>query len=62
MSHFPVLVCLPGDTSPEKLEEVLGDVMEPWNEHREVEPYRSFEEGSPDDFWWVSSVRRGPRA
>jgi hypothetical protein len=59
MSHFSVLVCLPADTDPAKTEDLLGDVMEPWNEGLDVEPYRNYEDGGPEDYWWVGAVRRG---
>jgi hypothetical protein len=59
MSHFSVLVCLPGNTDLPKLDHVLSEVMEPWDENRRVEPYRDYEDGSPDEFWWVRSVRHG---
>jgi hypothetical protein len=61
MSHFSVTVCLPADTDVEKVEQVLEDVMERWDENRDVEPYRSYEDGSPEDYWWVGSVRRGAK-
>jgi hypothetical protein len=59
MSHFGVLTCVPGDTDLSKLEDVLGDILAPWDEGLEVQPYRRHEDGSPGDFWWVRSVRRG---
>jgi hypothetical protein len=58
MSHFCVLVCLPGATPREDLLDVIGARMERWNEDREVEPYRNYEEGSAEDFWWAKSIRR----
>jgi hypothetical protein len=59
MSHFSVLVCVPGDTDLSQLEDVMADILAPYDEGRRVEPYRDYEEGSPEDYWWVSSVRRG---
>ena len=59
MSHFSVIVCLPGDTDLTKLEETLSDVMEPWDESRDVEPYRSYEDGAAEEHWWVEAVRDG---
>lgn len=59
MSHFSVLVCLPSDTELSQLEEKLAEVMAPWDENMTVTAYRSYEDGSPEDFWFVSSARRG---
>jgi hypothetical protein len=59
MSHFSVLVCLPGDTDPAKVETALSEIMQPWDEGRAVEPWRDYADGGPGEFWWVSSVRRG---
>lgn len=59
MSHFSVLITLPAGTPPERIEEEIGRRMEPWNEGRRVEPYRSYEEGVPGDYWWASAMRRG---
>lgn len=58
MSHFSVIVALPGGTDLAKVDTVLHDVLEPWNENTEVEPYRVYEEGGPEDFWWVEGRRR----
>lgn len=59
MSHFSVTVCLPAGTDPSKLDAVLTDVLERWDENREVDAYRDYEDGSAEDYWWVSSVRCG---
>lgn len=59
MSHFAVTVCLPTDTTHENVERVLEDVMSQWDENRDVEPYRDYEDGSAEDYWWVNAVRRG---
>lgn len=61
MSHFSVLICLPAETPLEHLDDEIGRRMERWNERRDVEPYRDYEEGAAGDYWWVSSVRRGAR-
>lgn len=50
MSHFTVVVCI---EDPERLEAALA----PFDENREVEPYRDYEEGSPSAHWSVSSLR-----
>lgn len=57
MSHFSTLICLPADTELAKLEDVIGAVMERWDENREVEPYRDYEEGAPEDATAIWSVR-----
>jgi hypothetical protein len=59
MSHFSVLIILPAGTPPERIENEIGRRLERWNENRDVEPYRDYEEGGPEEYWWVSSVRRG---
>jgi hypothetical protein len=59
MSHFSVTVCLPADTALDKVEETLNDVLARWDENRECEARRDYEEGGPEDCWWVRSVRRG---
>jgi hypothetical protein len=57
MSHYSVMVCLPAETTD--IEKALGEVLSPFDEDKDVEPYRDYEEGGPEDFWWVSAVRRG---
>jgi hypothetical protein len=59
MTHFSVLVCLPADTALRELEARIAEVMAPWDEDLTVVAYRSYEEGSAEDFWLVSSIRRG---
>lgn len=54
MSHFTVTICLPNG---EDVEGQIGAIMERWNEQRDVEPYRDYEEGSPADHWHVRSTR-----
>lgn len=50
MSHFTVVVCV---KHPDDLERALA----PFDENREVEPYRRYEEGSPAGYWAVSLLR-----
>ena len=60
MSHFTVSVCLPGKVVDEVGgERALADALAPFDENMSVEPYRSYEEGAPADYWWVGAVRRG---
>jgi hypothetical protein len=59
MTHFTVLVCLPNDFPLRNLAERLEDVMAPWNENLSVEPHRSYEQGTAENHWWVSSIRQG---
>lgn len=56
MSHFTVLVVLPKETPLEGVNEKLEQVLEPWNENRQVEPYRSYEEGAPEQHWSYDAV------
>jgi hypothetical protein len=57
MSHYSVMVCLPGDT--DDIEKALEVVLAPFDENLDMEPYRRYEDGSADEYWWVRSVRRG---
>lgn len=50
MSHFPVVVCI---DDPSKLEAVLA----PFDENLEVDEYRAYEEGLPQDYWAVPTFR-----
>lgn len=59
MSHFAVLITLPGDVTPETLEAEIGRRLARYDEGLAVEPYREYEDGAADDHWWVGSVRRG---
>lgn len=59
MSHFSVLIVLPGTTKPEHIKNEIERRMEPWDENRRVEPYRSYEEGAAEDYWFVTAMRRG---
>lgn len=66
MSHFTVLVALdksvditPTDSGDRfGLEFALDQVLERFSENREVEPYREYLDGGPEDFWWVQATRR----
>ncbi|WP_431728638.1 hypothetical protein [Verrucosispora sp. TAA-831] len=59
MTHFTVLVCLPANTDPDDIETAISDKLARWDENRDVEPYRDYEDGSPEEFWWVSAILRG---
>lgn len=59
MSHFSVLITLPAGTPPECIEDEISRRMEPWDEGRRVEPYRSYEDGGAGDYWWVAAMQRG---
>lgn len=50
MSHFSVVVCI---DDPAKLEAV----MEPYSEQRDVEPYRSYQDGEAAEYWAVKTFR-----
>src|SRR5690606_12779100 len=64
MSHFTVLVALgksvditPTDSGDRfGLEFALDQVLERFSENREVEPYREYLDGGPEDFWWVQAT------
>lgn len=59
MSHFSVLITLPAQTPLEHLEDEIGRRMVRWDENRDVAPYRDYEEGGPEDYWFVTAMRRG---
>lgn len=50
VSHYSVVVCL---SDPDKLKDVLA----PFDENLDVEPYRDYEKGDPKDFWAVTVLR-----
>ena len=50
MTHFTVLVCADG---PDDVERLLA----PYDENLDVAPYRSYEEGSPADYWLYKSYK-----
>lgn len=50
MTHFAVLVCADG---PDDVERLLA----PYDENLDVAPYRSYEEGSPADYWLYKSYK-----
>ena len=41
MSHFIVLAIIPGDTPMNRVEQCVGDMLEPYSEHLEVEDYET---------------------
>ncbi len=51
MSHFSVIVCI---DDPGKLEQMLA----PFDENREIDPYRDYEKGEPGDHWLYGSLKR----
>jgi hypothetical protein len=56
MSHYTVMVCLPGTVTD--LDAALSLAMAPYDENMTVEPRKDYEEGGPEDYWFVSSIRR----
>ena len=73
MSHFTITVCLPSEGLPDlaraahttpavlkdAVETKLSRALAPFDENLETEPRRDYEEGGPEDYWWVTSVRQG---
>ena len=72
MSHFTVTICLDGSDSHlsralavaalgfplrKIIEEHLENILAPWDENREVAPYRDYEDGGPADYWAVKTFR-----
>src|SRR5690348_1935595 len=51
MTHFTVIAVTP---SPDSLEDLLA----PYNENLEVEPYRDYYQGLPSEHWSVETLRK----
>ena len=59
MSHFVVTVCLRDeDVQAKGLDQALTDVLDPFDENKVVPYYRSYEDGGPNEHWWVRATRR----
>jgi hypothetical protein len=72
MSHFTVTVCLAADDMLTRALRVSEDgfplrdliqahlehVLAPFDENREVGPYRRYEEGGPESYWLYTSLER----
>jgi hypothetical protein len=69
VSHYTVIVAL--DPRPEgsaelalsgdaesRIHQLLETALAPFDENLEVEPYREYEEGQPEDNWLYSSLKR----
>lgn len=52
MSHFTTLVVLPKDTELEQVQDRLAEVMAPWDENKQVEPYRNYEDAATPAAHW----------
>jgi hypothetical protein len=61
MSHYSVLVALPGKLARADLHDALTAAMAPFDENTETEPYRKYEEGGPENHWFVEAMRRSAR-
>jgi hypothetical protein len=73
MSHFTVTICLDGSNDtlararrvaadgfpviPAAVEECVTQVLAPFDENREVEPYRDYLNGGPANYWAVKLFR-----
>jgi len=60
MSHFVLIAALPADT--QDIEGELADRLAPFDEGKEVEPYRDYEKGEAADFWWYTSLKGDAKA
>jgi hypothetical protein len=49
----------PGGFLYKVIEQRVSEALAPFDENTEVTPYRSYEEGGPEDHWLISSIRRG---
>lgn len=61
MTHFTVLVALDGAIQRDGLDAALTAALAPFDENTEVEPYRDYEDGGPEDYWFVEAMRRSAR-
>lgn len=59
MSHFSVLVTLPGSTERDKLNDEITRILDPFDEGKEVEPYRDYDNGEAKDDYRVKLIREG---
>ena len=41
MSHFVTLVITPDNTEPQEIESAIAQLLEPYSEHRIVDPYET---------------------
>lgn len=57
MSHYIVTVCLPASAA-ENIEEDLEAALAPFDKNTEVEPYREYISGEPEDHWIIKAMRR----
>jgi hypothetical protein len=58
MTHYTVLVALDGAIQRDGLDEALTAALAPFDENTQVEPYRKYEEGGPENYWFVEAMRR----
>ncbi len=59
MSHFVLTVCLPDEVVQAKgLNQALTDALHPFDENERVPYYKHFEDGGPEEHWFVSAMRR----
>lgn len=61
MSHFTVLVALNSAIPRDGLDAALTNALAPFDENKQVEPYRDYEDGGPEDHWFVKAMRRSAR-
>lgn len=54
MSHFSLIVALPGNSD---VETELADRLAPYDENESVDPYPSYEDGTAADHWWYKSLK-----
>lgn len=60
--NFPDGAGIPALDGPALLRRVINErlesVMAPWDENREMEPYRDYEKGEPGEYWLYRSLKR----
>lgn len=63
MSHFVLTVCLSDKAvnGGTRIQEALDEALAPFDESKVVDPYRDYEEGSAEDYWFVDAARRGAK-
>lgn len=56
MSHFILLAVVPGENGSEARDN-LDKLMEPYDENREAEAYREYEEDTPETWWFYEFLQ-----
>lgn len=58
MSHFTVVVAFKDPGPDGSVDEIIGELLAPYDEGKSAEPYRDYEKGEASEHWWYKSLRR----